>query len=66
MLHVANRSVIAGSAFLALSMSAAIFLVGDYLFDRWVAILATVGVATAFTVFWFALPLARRMRDTDD
>ena len=41
MLHVANRSVITGSAFLALSMSAAIFLVGDYLFDRWVAVLAT-------------------------
>ena len=65
MLHVANRSVITGSAFLALSMSAAIFLVGDYLFDRWVAILATAGVATAFTVFWFALPLSRRMRDDD-
>ena len=66
MLHVANRSVIAGSAFLALSMSAAIFLVGDYLFDRWVATVATIGVATAFAVFWFALPLTRRMRDNDD
>jgi hypothetical protein len=65
MLHVANRSVIVGSAFLALSMSAAVFLVGDYLFDRWVANLATIGVATAFTVFWFALPLARRMREDD-
>jgi Family of unknown function (DUF6328) len=63
MLHVANRSVITGSAFLALSMSAAIFLVGDYLFARWVAVLATIAVATAFTLLWFGLPLARRLRE---
>jgi hypothetical protein len=66
MLHVANRSVIAGAAFLALSMSAAIFLVGDYLFSRWVAVLATIGVGSAFVVFWFALPLARRLADTSN
>jgi hypothetical protein len=64
MLHVANRSVIAGSAFLALSMSAAIFLVGDYLFPRWVAILATIAVGIAFTLLWFGLPLARRVGET--
>jgi len=63
LLHVANRSVIAGSAFLALSMTAAIFLVGDYLFARWVAIVAAVVVATAFTLLWFGLPLARRLRE---
>jgi hypothetical protein len=63
MLHVANRSVIAGSAFLALSMSAAIFLVGDYLFPQWTAVLATMAVGTAFAFFWFGLPLARRARE---
>jgi hypothetical protein len=63
LLHVANRSVIAGSAFLALSMSAAIFLVGDYLFSRWVAVVATVAAAAAFTLLWFGLPLARRVRE---
>lgn len=64
MLHVANRSVIAGSAFLAISMSASIFLVGDYLFARWVALLATCAAAIAFTLLWFGLPLARRIEDS--
>jgi hypothetical protein len=63
MLHVANRSVIAGSAFLALSMSAAVLLVGDYLFPGWLAVLVTVAVAIAFTLIWFGLPLARRITD---
>jgi VIT1/CCC1 family predicted Fe2+/Mn2+ transporter len=63
MLHVANRSVIAGSAFLALSMSAAVFLVGDYLFPRWVALLATAAAAVSFALLWFGLPLARRVQD---
>jgi len=65
MLHVANRSVIAGSAFLALSMSAAIFLVGDYLYSLWIAVLATGIAAVAFTLLWFGLPLARRIADDD-
>jgi hypothetical protein len=64
MLHVANRSVIAGSAFLAISMSAAIFLVGDYLFPRWVAVLATCVAAVSFTLLWFGLPLVRRIEDS--
>jgi hypothetical protein len=64
MLHVANRSVIAGSGFLALSMSASIFLVGDYLFPRWVALLATCAAVIAFTLLWFGLPLARRIEDS--
>ncbi len=66
MLHVANRSVIAGSAFLALSMSAAIFLVGDYLFPRWAAILATAASGIAFSLLWFGLPLARRIAEDKD
>jgi hypothetical protein len=66
MLHVANRSVIAGSAFLALSMSAAIFLVGDYLFSRWIAVVATVASGVAFTLLWFGLPLARRITEDKD
>ena len=63
MLHVANRSVIAGSAFLALSMSAAIYLVGDYLFSSWVAIVATVVAGIAFTLVWFGVPLGRRLTE---
>jgi hypothetical protein len=63
MLHVANRSVIAGSAFLAISMSAAIYLVGDYLFSSLAAILATVAAGIAFTLLWFGLPLARRITE---
>jgi hypothetical protein len=58
--------VIAGSAFLALSMSAAIFLVGDYLFSRWIAVVATVASGVAFTLLWFGLPLARRITEDKD
>jgi predicted membrane channel-forming protein YqfA (hemolysin III family) len=66
MLRTANRLALLGSTFLALSMTGSILLVGDYLFARWVAVLATIVAAVGFGSLWYALPLARRARDTGD
>ena len=56
-----NRFAIAGLVFLALAMLGAITLVTDYLFSD-TATLVVAGFATAaFAVFWFALPLRRRL-----
>jgi predicted membrane channel-forming protein YqfA (hemolysin III family) len=63
MLRTANRLAIAGSLFLATSMTCAVLLVGDYLFSRWAAVLAAVGAAVGFAAFWYGLPLSRRALD---
>lgn len=60
LLRTSNRFVLAGSILLALSLSCSVLLVGDYLFARWVAILATSLTVLGFAVLWFALPLGRR------
>jgi predicted membrane channel-forming protein YqfA (hemolysin III family) len=60
MLRTANGFAIAGSVFLALSLTASVFLVGDYLFSRAAAVVATVAAGLAFVVLWYAFPLARR------
>lgn len=59
-LRASNRLTLAGSVFLAVSMTSSTLLVGDYLFDRWVAVLAAITTAFAFSVLWYGLPLARR------
>jgi Family of unknown function (DUF6328) len=58
-----NRLVLVGGLLLALSMTCAIFLVTDRLFDT--AYAAGVGGASAllFSSLWFLLPLSRKQRD---
>lgn len=58
----ANRFSIAGLIFLALAMTGAIMLVTDVLFGAVATIVATALASLAFGVFWFALPLQRRVR----
>ena len=57
----ANRFSIAGLIFLALAMTGAIMLVTDVLFGAAATIVATGLAALAFSFFWFALPLRRRL-----
>jgi predicted membrane channel-forming protein YqfA (hemolysin III family) len=64
LLRTSNRLTIAGSMFLALSLTCSILLVGDYLFDRWVAILASAITALGFGVLWYAIPLVRRAEES--
>ena len=61
-LRVSNRLTLVGSAFLALSMTCSILLVCDYLFDRWVAALASALAAFLLSALWYGIPLARRLR----
>jgi hypothetical protein len=61
-LRTANHLAIAGTAFLALGMTAAVFLIGDILFKGWWAALTAALVAGGFGWFWFGLPLLRPSR----
>ena len=59
-LRRANALAIAGTVFLAVGMTAAVFLIGDILFRGWWAALTAALVAGGFAWFWYGLPLVRR------
>lgn len=60
MLRTSNRLAIAGTAFLALGMTAVVFLIGDILFKGlWAAVTGAL-VAGGFAWFWYGLPLSRK------
>jgi uncharacterized membrane protein len=63
MLRTANRFAIAGTALLALSMGAAVYLVADLMYGT--AWAAACGGATVALLAgcWFVLPLSRRLRE---
>ncbi len=63
MLTTANRLTIAGTVFLALSMTAVVFVVTDVVFDLAVAIVLAVAAAAAFAWFWYGLALLRSVRE---
>jgi len=56
-----NRFSIIGLTFLALAMTGAIMLITDFLFGRTATIITTAATVLVFSVFWFALPLQRRL-----
>ena len=56
-----NRFAISGLIFLALAMLGAITLVTDYLFSAAATLVVAGFAAAAFAVFWFGLPLRRRL-----
>jgi hypothetical protein len=58
-----NKLVIAGTAFLAPAMSAAVFVITDVLFHEVAAGVVAGLVAGAFVVLWYGLPLVRRARN---
>ena len=63
MLKTSNRLAIAGTVFLALAMTASVFLVTDYLFKGPLTAIVTAVVACVFVWFWYALPLSRKAAD---
>jgi hypothetical protein len=63
MLRTANTLAIAGTVFLAIGMTAAVFLIADILFRAWWAGLTAALVAAGFAWFWYGLPLARGATD---
>ena len=64
-LRVANTMAVAGTVVLAASLTGAMFLIGDLVFDAtWAAILGAAG-AVALSVLWFVIPMVRRRRRAD-
>jgi predicted membrane channel-forming protein YqfA (hemolysin III family) len=66
MLRTSNRLAIAGTVFLAVAMTATVFLVTDLLFQVTVTSILTGATALMFAWFWYGLPLARRAAGHDD
>jgi uncharacterized protein DUF6328 len=56
-----NRFAIVGLGFLALAMTGAIMLITDVLFGTTATVVTTTATVAAFSFFWFALPLRRRL-----
>ena len=63
MLRISNRLTIAGLACLAVSLEAAVILVGDLIPFRPMAAIAGAIVGLLLVGLWFVLPLARAARD---
>lgn len=63
LLVIANRTSIAATAFIALGMTASVYLITDFLFGEPATALVTVPIAGLFAWFWYGLPLLRRLRD---
>jgi uncharacterized membrane protein len=59
LIKTANRLAIAGTVFLAAAMSCAVYVIGEYVFDVWVGVVATAFTAVVFAWFWYVLPLSR-------
>jgi len=57
--RIAHRLFLVGTALLAIGLAAAVFLVGDVLFDTPIAVLATVAVTLSVLATWYLLPLER-------
>jgi hypothetical protein len=65
MLFTANTLTIAGTVLLAVSISAAVYLVTDVLFHAAWAAVVTAANAGWFAWFWYGLPVSRREERQD-
>jgi hypothetical protein len=63
LIQVANQMAIAGLAFLALGMTGAVLLITDVLFAAAATVVVTGVTGAAFALFWYAIPLRRRLED---
>ena len=57
LIESSNRMAIAGTGLLAMAMVCVVFLISDFVFNAWVAALATAFVACVFAGLWYVLPL---------
>ncbi|MGH7336469.1 MAG: DUF6328 family protein, partial [Myxococcota bacterium] len=60
LLNYATWMSIAATVFIAVAMSAAVFLITDLMFGQPAAGALTGGIASLFVWFWYGLPLWRR------
>jgi uncharacterized integral membrane protein len=66
LVFLANRMAIIGLGFLALAMTGVVLLVTDFVFGTAVTVLCTIFVGLMYVIFWYALPLRRRVSLGDD
>ncbi len=62
LVFLANRFAIAGLCFLALAMIGAVVLITDVLFGTATTVVVGLAIVALFAVFWFLLPLRRRLK----
>ena len=63
LLQQATRTALAATVFFAAAMTAAVFLITDFLFGAPVTAPVTAVIAATFTWFWYGLPLWRAYRE---
>jgi len=66
MIVLFNRISIYGLIFTALSMVGALTFVADLLYGKYATIATASASIAMFTIFWFVLPIRRRLKRTDD
>ena len=66
LVQIANRAAVVGLGFLALAMTGVVLLVTDFLFSTLVTVACTTFAGLLFAIFWYALPLWRRVELEDD
>jgi hypothetical protein len=64
-LAVSNRMAIAGLGFLAIAMVGAVMLIANYAFSETLTIVSGIVAFLIFGGLWYALPLARRVEQSD-
>jgi hypothetical protein len=64
-LELGNTLTIAGLAFLVPAMVGAVFVVSDFIFGLWAAVVVTLLLILFFALLWFALPLRYRGTNRD-
>jgi membrane protein YdbS with pleckstrin-like domain len=62
LLEISNRLTIAGMGFLALAICSAVFLIADYIYNPWLAIVLTALALVLYGGLWYVVPLVRRAR----
>ena len=60
LLRIGNVFAIIGVIFLAIGMTAVVFLVTDVIYEGFVTAIVTASTAALFAIVWFVLPLARK------
>jgi len=63
-LLTSNRLLVAGTAFLAVAMTATVFVIAEAMFGIAAGIAIAAATAVWFTWFWYGLPIAQRRGST--
>lgn len=62
LLQISNGLTISGLAFLALSMTAVVFTITDFIYGSPASLIVSVLIGLAFAVLWYVIPLIRKAK----